>query len=74
MHDFDNMLTNAGQTADKVTETIVQLQQTIDSGVGKGIHQEFYSLVDHIVIRLFQFILAVLVLMILYHYVKKKLT
>ena len=74
MHDFDNMLTNAGQTADKVTETIVQLQQTIDSEAGKGIHQRLYSLVDHIVIRLFQFVLAVLVLMILYHYVKKKLT
>lgn len=74
MRDFDNMLTNAGQTADKVTGTISQLQQTIDSGADKEIQKELHSLVDHIVIRLFELVLAVFVLMGLYHYVKKKLT
>ena len=74
MHDFNTMLTNAGQTADKVTQTVAQLQTAIDSGTKTGIPQEMRSLVDHIVWRLFQLVLAVFGLMLIFILIKRKVT
>jgi uncharacterized protein YukE len=73
MHDFDQMLTNAGQTADKVTNAITELQQTIDSAAKAQIQKELRSLVDHIMIRLFELALAIMVLIGVYRYIRKKM-
>ena len=73
MRDFDNMLLNAGHTADKIGQTIGQLQETIDSDSKAGIQNELRSLVDHIAWRLFQLALAVFGLMLVFCVIKRKL-
>ncbi|MHC4287420.1 MAG: hypothetical protein ACYSSJ_03865 [Planctomycetota bacterium] len=59
MRDFDNMLLNAGQTADKVGAAVAQIQQTVDATEMQG---ELRSLVDHVMWRLFELVLAVVIL------------
>ena len=59
MRDFDNMLLNAGQTADKVGAAVAQIQQTVDA---TEMHGELRSLVDHVMWRLFELVLAVVIL------------
>lgn len=71
MRDFDTMLLNAGQTADKVTQTVAQFQQTVDDGVVAGIERELRSLVDHIAWRLFQLMLAAFAVLLAYRVMKK---
>ena len=59
MRDFDNMLLNAGQTADKVGAAVAQIQQTVDAAEMQG---QLRSLVDHVMWRLFELVLAVVIL------------
>ena len=72
MHDFNNMLTNAGQTADKITETIGRLDETIDTDIKAGT-LAIRSLIDHTAWRLFQLALAVFGLVLVFFIIKKKL-
>lgn len=71
MRDFDTMLLNAGQTADKVTHAIVQLQEA--TGQDGEIKNEFRSLIDHAAMRLFQLLLAAFVLMLILTVIRRKL-
>jgi hypothetical protein len=73
MRDFDTMLLNAGQTADKMTQTITQLQQTMDSNTKNNVQQQMRFLVDHIAWRLFQLILVAFGVMLMYCFIKRKL-
>jgi vacuolar-type H+-ATPase subunit E/Vma4 len=59
MRDFDNMLLNAGQTADKVGAAVAQIQQTVDATEMQG---QLRSLFDHVMWRLFELVLAVAIL------------
>ncbi len=70
MRDFDTMLLNAGQTADKVGNAVAQLQQTVDTA---EIQKQLRSLIDNIIWRLFELVLAVLVLIWGSRFVIKKL-
>jgi gas vesicle protein len=62
MRDFDNMLLNAGQTADKVGNAIAQLQQTVDAAAKEEMQKQLRSLIDHVMWRLFELVLAVVIL------------
>lgn len=68
MRDFDNMLLNAGQTADKISGTLSQLQQTVDQSSETVIRKELRSLVDVITWRLVWLILLFFALLFVYHY------
>ena len=70
MRDFDTMLLNAGQTADKVGNAVAQIQQTVDAA---EIQKQLRSLIDHIIWRLFELVLAVLILIWGSRFVIKKL-
>jgi hypothetical protein len=70
MRDFDNMLLNAGQTADKVGAAVSQIQQTADAA---KINQQLRSLIDHIMWRIFELVLAVLLIIFGGRYLIKKL-
>jgi hypothetical protein len=59
MRDFDTMLLNAGQTADKVGTAVAQIQQTADAA---EIQKQLRSLIDHVMWRLFELVLAVVIL------------
>ena len=62
MRDFDNMLLNAGQTADKVGNAVAQLQQTVDAAATEEMQKQLRSLIDHVMWRLFELMLAVVIL------------
>ena len=62
MRDFDNMLLNAGQTADKVGNAVAQLQQTVDAAATEEMQKQLRSLIDHVMWRLFELVLAVVIL------------
>ena len=70
MRDFDTMLLNAGQTADKVGNAVARIQQTADTA---EMQKQLRSLIDHIVWRLFELVLAVLILIWGGRFVIKKL-
>jgi hypothetical protein len=70
MRDFDTMLLNAGQTADKVGAAVARIQQTADVAM---INKQLHSLVDHIMWRLFELVLAVLLIIFGGRYLIKKL-
>lgn len=74
MRDFDTMLINAGQTADKVNQAIDRLQTTIDSDTTNEIQKELNSVIDHAAWRLFQLIVAIFVLTLAGGVLKRKLT
>jgi hypothetical protein len=73
MRDFDTMLLNAGQTADKVGNAAAQLQQTIDAAAKEELQQQLRSLIDHIMWRLFELVLVGLILVWVARYLIKKL-
>ena len=73
MRDFDNMLLNAGQTADKVGNAVAQLQQTIDTASKEDMQKQLRSLIDHVMLRIFELVLAVVILITCGRYVIKKL-
>jgi uncharacterized phage infection (PIP) family protein YhgE len=62
MRDFDNLLLNAGQTADKVGNAVAQFQQTIDAAAKEEMQKQLRSLIDHVMWRLFELVLAVVIL------------
>jgi hypothetical protein len=62
MRDFDNMLLNAGQTADKVGAAVAQIQQTVDTAANEEMQKQLRSLIDHVMWRLFELVLAVVLL------------
>ncbi|MHC5155936.1 MAG: hypothetical protein ACYSO3_07435, partial [Planctomycetota bacterium] len=62
MRDFDNMLLNAGQTADKVGAAVAQIQQTIDTAAKEEMQKQLRSLIDHVMWRLFELVVAVLII------------
>ena len=70
MRDFDTMLLNAGQTADKVGNAVARIQQTVDAA---EMQKQLRLLIDHIIWRLFELVLAVLVLVWGSRFVIKKL-
>jgi hypothetical protein len=72
MRDFDTMLLNAGQTADKVGNAAAQLQQTINTAAKEELQQQLRSLIDHIIWRLFELVLVVLILVWVARYLIKK--
>ena len=59
MRDFDNMLIHAGQSADKVGAAVAQIQQTVDTAAKEQMQNQLRSLIDHVMWRLFQLVLAV---------------
>jgi hypothetical protein len=73
MRDFDAMLLNAGQTADKVGAVVAQLQQTVDAASKEEMQKQLLSLIDHVMWRLFELILAIVILVSGSRYVLKKL-
>ena len=73
MRDFDAMLIHAGQTADKVNQAVTQLQRTMESDTKENVQQQVRSLIDHIAWRLFELMVAVAVLMLVYRFLKRKL-
>jgi hypothetical protein len=74
MRDFDTMLLNAGQTADKIAGAAAQLQQTSGTQSKIELQKQLSSLVDHIAWRLFQLLLAVFTLFMVCRYITKKIT
>ncbi|OQY07426.1 MAG: hypothetical protein B6I25_01745 [Planctomycetales bacterium 4572_13] len=70
MRDFDTLLLNAGQTADKVGNAVAQIQQTVDAA---EMQKQLRLLIDHIIWRLFELVLAVLVLVWGSRFIIKKL-
>ena len=70
MRDFDTMLLNAGQTADKVGNAVAQIQQTVDAA---EMQKQFRLLIDHIIWRLFELVLAVVILISGSRFVIRKL-
>ena len=73
MRDFDTMLLNAGQTADKVGAAVIQIQQTVDTAAKEEMRKQLRSLIDHVIWRLFELVLAVLLLIYGGRYVIDKL-
>ena len=73
MRDFNNMLTNAGQTADKVATAAAQIQTTIDTGKTTAVQNEINSFIDRITWRLFQLILVIFGLLVIFILIKHKL-
>jgi hypothetical protein len=73
MRDFDTMLLNAGQTADKVSSAVAQIQQAAESESKIEIHKQLQSLIDHIAWRLFQLALALWALFLCGRYIKHKI-
>lgn len=72
MRDFDTMLLNAGQTADKVSAAVVHIQQTVDNAAKEEMQKQLRSLIDHMAWRLFQLILVVCGVSLAFCVVKKK--
>jgi methyl-accepting chemotaxis protein len=72
MHDFNTMLTNAGQTADKVTAAVVQLQQTIHTDTQTEVQKQLRSVINTLTLRLFGLIVTIFVLAVIYHFIKRK--
>ncbi len=70
MRDFDTMLLNAGQTADKVGNAVARIQQTVDAA---EMQKQLRSLIDHVMWRLFELVLAVVILVSGGRFVIKKL-
>jgi hypothetical protein len=56
------MLLNAGQTADKVGAAVAQIQQTIDTAAKEEMQKQLRSLIDHVMWRLFELVVAVLII------------
>ena len=73
MQDFDAMLLHAGQAADKVGAAVAQIHQTVNTAAETEIPQQLRSLIDHIVWRLFELVLAILILIWGSRFVMKKL-
>jgi hypothetical protein len=73
MRDFDNLLLNAGQTADKVGNAVAQFQQTIDAAAKEEMQKQLRSLIDHVMWRLFELVLAVVILVVGGLYLIKRL-
>ncbi|MCD6174774.1 MAG: hypothetical protein J7K65_03270 [Planctomycetes bacterium] len=70
MRDFDTMLLNAGQTADKVGNAVARIQQTVDAA---EMQKQLRSLIDHVMWRLFELVLAIVMLVWGSWFVIKKL-
>jgi hypothetical protein len=73
MRDFDNLLLNAGQTADKVGNAVAQFQQTVDAAAKEEMQKQLRSLIDHVMWRLFELVLAVVILVVGGLYLIKRL-
>jgi hypothetical protein len=72
MRDFDTMLLNAGQTADKIAGAAAQLQQASGAESKIELQKQLRSLIDHIAWRLFQLCLTIFVMFMMYRYAAKK--
>ena len=73
LRDFDTMLLNAGDTADKVTNAVTQLQQTVNAETTEHMQKHARSLIDHIAWRLLQLVLAVFILVWIGRYLMKRM-
>ena len=72
MRDFDTMLLNAGQTADKIAVAVTQVRQAVESDPKMEIQKQLRSLIDHIAWRLFQLFLVLFVLFLSGRYLIRK--
>jgi hypothetical protein len=73
MRDFDTMLLNAGQTADKIAAAAVQLQQASGAESKIELQKQLRSLIDHIAWRLFQLLMTVFALFLLCRYITQRI-
>ncbi|MHC5083226.1 MAG: hypothetical protein ACYTET_04725 [Planctomycetota bacterium] len=72
MRDFDGMLVNAGQTADRITGAVAQIEQSLETDVKTEIGKQLRSLIDLIAWRILQLLVALFVLMLAYRFIVKR--
>jgi hypothetical protein len=66
------MILNIGQTADKINDTVVQLQNTMESEAKEQITQSLNASIDHMAKRIFQLLLIAFGLLLAWHFLTKK--
>ena len=72
MQDFDTMLVNAGQTADKVSAAVAQIEKSLETEAKEEITQQLRSVVDLIARRILQLLIALFVLLGVYRLIVKR--